>query len=191
MTILKHYFGLIPLALALGQFGNAAQDMSEEDITSSVLYAPVPTNRLSLKTPINLQQTYSDEQKPICHNYRTNFATNLRGWQVENSMQDTYEILENSIQFNLLPPDEYIRLHDERHMPYNQIGGRGPTLNSTVYMRYGKMSANIKAAGTGGSVTAFILMGDGGDEIDFEFIGGDYNHVQYIQALDNNLCYLD
>lgn len=114
MTILKHYFGLIPLALALGQFGNAAQDMSEEDITSSVLYAPVPTNRLSLKTPINLQQTYSDEQKPICHNYRTNFATNLRGWQVENSMQDTYEILENSIQFNLLPPDEYIRLHDER-----------------------------------------------------------------------------
>lgn len=63
-------------------------------------------------------------------------------------------------------------------MPYNLHGGRGPTLNATTYIRYGKISATIKSAGTGGSVTAFILMADGGDEIDFEFLGGDTSHVQ-------------
>jgi beta-glucanase (GH16 family) len=45
-------------------------------------------------------------------------------------------------------------------------------------MRYGKLSARIRSAGTGGAVTAFILMADGGDEIDFEFLGGDVDHVQ-------------
>lgn len=45
-------------------------------------------------------------------------------------------------------------------------------------MRYGKLSATLKSTGSGGAVTAFILMADGGDEIDFEFLGGDPNHVQ-------------
>jgi beta-glucanase (GH16 family) len=45
-------------------------------------------------------------------------------------------------------------------------------------MRYGKVSATIRSAGTGGAVTAFIMMADGGDEIDFEIIGGDSRHVQ-------------
>lgn len=47
-------------------------------------------------------------------------------------------------------------------------------------MRYGKLSAHIRSAGTGGAVTAFILMADGGDEIDFEFLGADLDHVQYV-----------
>lgn len=63
-------------------------------------------------------------------------------------------------------------------LPFNEAGGRGPTLNATTYMRYGKVSATIKTAGTGGSVTAFILLADGGDEIDFEFLGGDVRNVQ-------------
>ncbi|CAO3703527.1 unnamed protein product [Rhizopus stolonifer] len=150
----------------------AKASYAADDVTSSVLYAPV--------------KRMTENQATVCHNYRTNFSRNLRGWLVENSMQDTYDILDDSLQFNLLPPHEYIRLHTEDQvieifeidLPYNEIGGRGPTLNSTVYMKYGKMSATIKASGTGGSVTAFILMGDGGDEIDFEFIGGDFNHVQ-------------
>lgn len=49
-------------------------------------------------------------------------------------------------------------------------------------MRYGRMSATLKASATPGSVTAFILMGDGGDEIDFEWIGGASNQVQYVST---------
>lgn len=44
------------------------------------------------------------------------------------------------------------------------------------------MSATLKASATPGSVTAFILMGDGGDEIDFEWIGGASNQVQYVST---------
>ncbi|KAI8641435.1 concanavalin A-like lectin/glucanase domain-containing protein [Parasitella parasitica] len=97
-----------------------------------------------------------------------------------------------------LPPPEYIATSGEQktvckkyntdfskdtsgwqnNLPYNEIGGRGPTLNATSYMRYGKVSATMRSAGTGGAVTAFILMADGGDEIDFEFLGGDKDQVQ-------------
>ncbi|KAI7903420.1 concanavalin A-like lectin/glucanase domain-containing protein [Cokeromyces recurvatus] len=126
--------------------------LDEAVIVSSVIYAPVPTDQLSLSSvqPESAEfiAASSEEQKPKCHNYRTDFGKNVRGWEVENNL------------------------------PYNQIGGRGPTLNATTYMLYGKVSATLRAASTGGSVTAFILIADIGDEIDFEFIGGDNKHVQ-------------
>lgn len=41
-------------------------------------------------------------------------------------------------------------------------------------MHYGTITAEVQSASVGGAVTAFILMGDGGDEIDFEWVGGKY-----------------
>lgn len=41
-------------------------------------------------------------------------------------------------------------------------------------MHYGTLTAEVQSASVGGAVTAFILMGDGGDEIDFEWVGGKY-----------------
>lgn len=57
-------------------------------------------------------------------------------------------------------------------LPYNSDAGVGPTFNSTTYMHYGKFTAVAKAAPKGGAVTAFILIADNRDEIDFEFTGG-------------------
>ncbi|KAI8083706.1 concanavalin A-like lectin/glucanase domain-containing protein [Thamnidium elegans] len=150
----------------------------EAAIVSSVIYAPVPTP-IERSFFIEPKYTAENEERVICHNYRTEFNKNLRGWQVENTMQDTYDIDESGIQLNLLAPHIYYRTFDRvTELPYNVHGGRGPTLNATTYIRYGKVSAEIKSATLGGAVTAFILMADGGDEIDFEFLGGDTTHVQ-------------
>ena len=63
-------------------------------------------------------------------------------------------------------------------LPYNQYEGYGPTFNASTYMHYGRVSATIQSANVGGAIAAVILIADGGDEIDFELLGGDPNHVQ-------------
>lgn len=65
-------------------------------------------------------------------------------------------------------------------------GTVGTLLASTSYLWYGKVSATMKTSRTQGVVTAFILLSDVKDEIDFEFVGTDLNTAQtnyYWQAV--------
>lgn len=67
-------------------------------------------------------------------------------------------------------------------MPANSSG---TVLASTVYMWYGNAKATLKTSRGSGVVTAFILLSDVKDEIDFEFIGVDLTTAQtnyYFQA---------
>lgn len=54
----------------------------------------------------------------------------------------------------------------------------GTLLASTHYVWYGKISAKLTTSQGQGVVTAFIMMSDVKDEIDFEFIGVDIEHAQ-------------
>ena len=70
-------------------------------------------------------------------------------------------------------------------MPANSVG---TLLASTVYMWYGKTTAKLTTSGGQGVVTAFILLGDTKDEIDFEFVGYDLAQAQtnyYFQGFLN------
>ncbi|OCK74309.1 glycoside hydrolase family 16 protein [Lepidopterella palustris CBS 459.81] len=64
----------------------------------------------------------------------------------------------------------------------------GTLLASTHYVWYGKISAKMTTSQGQGVVTAFIMMSDVKDEIDFEFIGVDIEHAQsnyYSQGVTN------
>ena len=64
----------------------------------------------------------------------------------------------------------------------------GTLLASASYVWYGKISATLKTSRTQGVVTAFILLSDVKDEIDFEFLGYDTNQGQsnfYWQGVTN------
>jgi len=52
-------------------------------------------------------------------------------------------------------------------------GTVGTLLASTHYVWYGKIGAKLKTSAGAGVVTAFILLSDTKDEIDFEFVGTD------------------
>ncbi len=70
-------------------------------------------------------------------------------------------------------------------MPVDSVG---TLLASTTYMWYGKVSATLKTSRGAGVVTAFILMSDVRDEIDFEFVGTDLSTAQtnyYFQGITN------
>lgn len=75
----------------------------------------------------------------------------------------------------------------------------GTLLASSHYMWYGKVSATLKTGRGQGVVTAFILLSDVKDEIDFEFVGANLAQAQsnfYFQGITNcrtsfphsNLC---
>ncbi|GAM82201.1 hypothetical protein ANO11243_001800 [Dothideomycetidae sp. 11243] len=64
----------------------------------------------------------------------------------------------------------------------------GTLLSSTHYVWYGKISAQMTTSQGQGVVTAFIMMSDMKDEIDFEFVGVDLEHAQsnyYFQGITN------
>jgi beta-glucanase (GH16 family) len=54
----------------------------------------------------------------------------------------------------------------------------GTVLASTAYVWYGKISAVLKTSRGQGVVSAFILLSDVKDEIDFEWIGVDLDTTQ-------------
>jgi beta-glucanase (GH16 family) len=67
-------------------------------------------------------------------------------------------------------------------------GTVGTLLASSTYMWYGKTSATLKTSRGKGVVTAFILLSDVKDEIDFEFVGADLSTAQtnyYFQGITN------
>jgi hypothetical protein len=54
----------------------------------------------------------------------------------------------------------------------------GTLLASTHYVWYGNICAKLSTSQGKGVVTAFIMMSDVKDEIDFEFVGADIQHAQ-------------
>jgi len=64
----------------------------------------------------------------------------------------------------------------------------GTLLASTTYMWYGNVQATFKTSRGQGVVTAFILLSDVKDEIDYEFVGADLEDAQsnyYFQGIPN------
>lgn len=62
----------------------------------------------------------------------------------------------------------------------------GTLLMSAHYVWYGKISATLTTSQGQGVVTAFIMMSDVKDEIDFEFVGVDLENAQsnyYFQGI--------
>ncbi|GAD93364.1 glycosyl hydrolases family 16 protein [Paecilomyces variotii No. 5] len=62
----------------------------------------------------------------------------------------------------------------------------GTLLANNHYMWYGKATARMKSSRGKGVVTAFILLSDVKDEIDYEFVGADLEHAQtnyYFQGI--------
>ncbi len=53
-----------------------------------------------------------------------------------------------------------------------------PNIKSNFYIMYGKAEVVFKAASGVGIISAFMMQSDDGDEIDFEWVGGDDTSVQ-------------
>lgn len=64
----------------------------------------------------------------------------------------------------------------------------GTLLASAAYVWYGKIAVTMKSSRGTGVVTAFILLSDVKDEIDYEFVGVELENAQsnyYFQGITN------
>ena len=97
------------------------------------------------------------------------------------------EYLGNASMTNWVSSGEPVVYQDQVLLTMAQ-GTVGTLLASTSYVWYGKVATTLKTSRTAGVVTAFILLSDVKDEIDFEFVGVDLNDVQsnyYFQGIPN------
>ncbi|KAK1251613.1 hypothetical protein MKX07_007092 [Trichoderma sp. CBMAI-0711] len=80
-------------------------------------------------------------------------------------------------------------IKDKRQLALNSTDGKGaafivwqdgqaPTLTSTKYLLFGKVSVQVQAAKGPGLITAIVLKSDSGDEIDWELLGAYENQAQ-------------
>jgi len=96
------------------------------------------------------------------------------------------QYLGNSSQGNWVSSGTPVPYNDDSILLTMAPSTVGTLLSSTHYVWYGKISATMTTSLGAGVVTAFILMSDVKDEIDFEFVGVDLQHAQsnyYFQGI--------
>lgn len=98
-----------------------------------------------------------------------------------NSLDDVQDIgkyLGDNSKINWQSQGKPIKYKDEGLLLTMSEDSSGTLLASTFYVWYGKICAKMTSSQGRGVVTAFIMMSDVKDEIDFEWIGTDINTVQ-------------
>ncbi|CAO3634854.1 unnamed protein product [Cunninghamella blakesleeana] len=124
-----------------------------------------------------------------CKAMKTDFRKSHSGWKVLGS-KNTYAFTKNGLEMKLNKPWKYVRKMDkESGLPFNQYAGEGPTLNYTTYLQYGTFAATMKTTNVGGAISAFIGIGNTGDEIDYEILGGTKDNVQSNYFWGKNIVY--
>lgn len=115
---------------------------------------------------------------PVCKSKTTKFDS-------LNSIADIGKYLGDAGKSDWVAQGEPA-LHDSGvllTMPKKSVG---TVLASTHYMWYGNVKAKLKTSRGAGVVTAFILLSDVKDEIDYEFVGVDLGTAQtnyYFQGI--------
>ncbi|KAG0744759.1 hypothetical protein G6F16_000507 [Rhizopus arrhizus] len=154
----------------------------------SLLLAPI-----SIKGLIFISSIYAADITPVtenkqltdCKNYHTDFSKGTEGWVEIRGAKNNWQITKDGLELILVPPSAYTQLIDKEtsdNLKYNDVEGDGPTFNATTLMHYGRFSATLKSAKTGGAVTAIILIADDKDEIDFELLGEGNKEAEDVQS---------
>ncbi|KAK5952531.1 putative glycosidase CRH2 [Knufia fluminis] len=102
---------------------------------------------------------------PVCQSKSYDFSS-LEGIQANT------EYLGDATEADWSSSGEPAEYQDSLLLTMSQ-GTVGTLLASTHYVWYGKIGARMKTSAGAGVVTAFILLSDTKDEIDFEFVGTD------------------
>ncbi|KAG1443654.1 hypothetical protein G6F56_010593 [Rhizopus delemar] len=116
-----------------------------------------------------------------CTSSTTNFADDHAGWTEISDAKSGFEFTSEGLKLTLDPPEEYIpkKNASQDDLPYNEYSSPyAPNFQFKDLLQYGRVTFDVKTAGAPGAVTAAILMAPGGDEIDFEMLGGDPKKVQ-------------
>ncbi|KAI9282709.1 glycosyl hydrolases family 16-domain-containing protein [Sporodiniella umbellata] len=131
-------------------------------------------------------------QAKKCANILTDFTEGHEGWKEVGGGNTGYEWTDEGLKLTLHPPEEFIRKANlsQDGLPYNKFSSPyAPNFKFKDTLQYGRITFELKTANAPGAVTAAILMSPGGDEIDFEMLGGDPKKVQTNYFYGKNIVY--
>ena len=131
--------------------------------------------------PIHSHSLNSCTPKPTCQDRKHTFE-NL------DSISPNTEFLGDSSKAEWVLSGTPKQFNDSVLLTLSEDGASayGTLLASTEYVWYGKVSAYMKSSRGAGVVSAFILLSDVKDEIDYEFVGADLTSAQsnfYFQGI--------
>jgi beta-glucanase (GH16 family) len=118
--------------------------------------------------------------EPVCQSKTFNF-NNLDGITSEN------DYLGDATTTDWVMSGQAVTFQDSVLLTMPE-GSVGTLLASSTYMWYGNVKATFKTSRGAGVVTAFILLSDVKDEIDYEFVGVELTTAQtnyYYQGIPN------
>jgi beta-glucanase (GH16 family) len=98
-------------------------------------------------------------------------------WNNLNSVMDQQKYLGDSSKADWVSSGQPVTHDGQLWLTMNE-GSVGTLLKSTTSMWYGKISARLATSAGAGVVTAFILLGNSKDEIDFEWVGTELTTTQ-------------
>ncbi|EQK98221.1 cell wall glucanase (Utr2) [Ophiocordyceps sinensis CO18] len=118
---------------------------------------------------------------PVCKSTTSKF-TSL------DSVVDIGKYLGDSTRADWVSQGE-VAIHRDNLLLTMPRKSAGTVLASTSYMWYGTVKARLKSSRGRGVVTAFILLSDVKDEVDFEFVGADLDVAQTNYYFQGELDY--
>ncbi|KAL8810337.1 MAG: hypothetical protein Q9200_002657 [Gallowayella weberi] len=131
--------------------------------------------------PLNSFSLDSCTPAPVCNSEDYNFDS-------LDTIQPNTEYLGDASKAKWVSSGKPELYQDNVLLTLSETGmsSSGTLLASTSYVWYGKVTAQMKSSRGKGVVSAFILMSDVKDEIDFEFVGTDLQTAQsnfYFQGI--------
>ncbi|EED16576.1 cell wall glucanase (Utr2), putative [Talaromyces stipitatus ATCC 10500] len=129
--------------------------------------------------PVNSFSLDSCTPEPICQ------SKNFNSFDSMDDLASNTKYLGNSTEYDWVYSGTPI-VHDGNLVLTMGNGSVGTLVAYNHYIWYGKVSGTFKTSRDAGVVTAFILLSDAKDEIDYEFIGVDLQTAQtnyYFQGI--------
>jgi beta-glucanase (GH16 family) len=129
--------------------------------------------------PINSNSLDACTPEPVCQ------SKTFTDWSNLNGIESNDKYLGNASESDWVSSGKPL-VHNGELLLTMAEGSVGTLLAYNHYVWYGKVSAKLKTSRTAGVVTAFILLSDVKDEIDYEFVGTELTTAQtnfYFQGI--------
>ena len=128
--------------------------------------------------PLSSYSLDSCAPAPVCQNKTITFENN-------DGLISNEKYLGNASVADFVYSGEPLNYNDQVLLTMSE-NSSGTLLATTTYIWYGKTTVKMKSSAGQGVVTAFILLSDVKDEIDYEFVGYNLSGVQtnyYFQGI--------
>jgi hypothetical protein len=112
------------------------------------------------------------QDKPACVNKHWDFRSMRELGDDWVKTDGPLKFSSEGLVMGMKPPTNFEQYESDKGEIFNVDLGTGFGMNASFHMQFGRVTATMRASTNKGIITNLVAMGDNGDEIDTEFVGG-------------------